>query len=96
MHSNLTTGQKAVLRAFHEFGDMTDVALATYVHHVSQENMSSSGIRSRRAELVRKGLVDVTGTKKMKSGRYAAVHGLTALGIKDARSLRRTEAKAAV
>lgn len=79
---NLTNGQCAVLTAFREFGPMTDVALAVYVHHVAQESMSSSGIRSRRAELVAKGLLDVIGTKAMKSGRRAAVHQINAQGQK--------------
>jgi hypothetical protein len=40
--------------------------------------MSSSGIRTRRNELVRKGLLQDTGDRrKLKSGRHAIVHGLT-------------------
>lgn len=81
-NSVLTAGQTAVLRAFHEFGPMTDVALSVYVHHVEEVSMSSSGIRSRRAELARatssRGpLLHAVGTKKLKSGRRAAVHALT-------------------
>lgn len=80
MTTDLTQGQLAVLRAFHEFGPMTDVALSVYVHHVSESNMSSSGIRTRRAELGRKGLITAVDTKLMKSGRSAAVHDLTDVG----------------
>ncbi len=79
-NSPLTVGQTAVLRAFYEFGPMTDVALSVYVHHVSEVAMSSSGIRSRRAELVRSSLLHAVGTKKLKSGRRAAVHSLTSEG----------------
>ena len=78
--SNLTTGQSAVLKAFADFGPMTDVALATYVHHVADVDMSSSGIRTRRAELVRKGYLVATGVKTAKSGRAQAIHGLTKAG----------------
>jgi hypothetical protein len=73
----LSAGQITVLRAFHEFGPMDDTALAVYVHHVAEQPMSSSGIRTRRAELVRKGLLAVVRTKRVKSGRRAAIHGLT-------------------
>lgn len=91
-NSLLTEGQTAVLRAFHEFGPMTDVALSVYVHHVSETSMSSSGIRSRRAELTRPtaqrgSLLHVVGTKKLKSGRRAAVHALTNEGYRSAETL---------
>lgn len=78
--AELTAGQEAVLRAFYEFAPMDDTALTVYVHHISGRSMSSSGIRSRRAELVRKGLVAVTGVKTLKSGRNAAIHGITLRG----------------
>lgn len=73
--------------AFAEFGQMTDVALAVYVHHVAEVSMSSSGIRTRRAELTRTEppLLEVVGTHRMKSGRRAAVHNLTPEGRATAR-----------
>lgn len=82
MVDHLTPGQVAVLRAFYEFGDMTDVALATYVHHVSEVNMSSSGIRTRRAELCRTDppLLRKVDHRITKSGREAGVHRLTSEG----------------
>lgn len=85
----MTPGQAVVLRAFAEFGDMTDVALATYVHHIADEPMSSSGIRTRRAELTRfvPALLEVVDTKVLKSGRRAAIHGLTDEGRKVALAL---------
>ena len=81
--NDLTQGQAAVLSAFYEFGSMTDVALAVYVHHMSEVSMSSSGVRTRRAELVRHNppLLQVIGTKVLKSGRKAAIHALTEDGL---------------
>lgn len=79
----LTDGQRAVLRAFHEFGKpMDDLALAVYVHHIEDDPMSSSSVRSRRAELSRgpSPLLQVVDTKRLRSGRQAAVHGLTTEG----------------
>lgn len=92
----LTSGQKAVLRAFSAFPKADDVTLTVYVHHVAGKNMSSSGIRTRRNELVRKGLITVTGVKRAKSGRNAAIHGLTPAGRLYLSQLRRAEARAKV
>ena len=86
---HLTAGQRVVLRAFYEFGAMDDTALSIYVHHIADEPMSSSGIRTRRAELTRTidersnpaPLLRVVGTKKLKSGRRAAIHDLTDIGL---------------
>lgn len=88
MNDSLTPGQEAVLRAFHEFGNMTDVALAVYIHHVGDVRMSSSGVRTRRKELERKKLVGFTGKyRKLPSGRNAMVHGLTGVGQQHALAL---------
>lgn len=76
----MTRGQEAVLSAFREFGPMTDVALATYVHHVSSVPMSSSGIRTRRSELVRMDMLTAVDRIKLKSGRFARIHALTDTG----------------
>jgi len=78
--ASLTKGQRAVLRAFSDFGAMDDTALTVYVHHIADQAMSSSGIRTRRAELGRKGLIEVVGVKTLKSGRNAAIHGLSSRG----------------
>lgn len=86
---NLTKGQLVVLRAFKSFGPMDDVALTVYVHHIADSAMSSSGIRSRRAELARKGYIAITGTKRVKSGRRAAVHGITPFGKAAVRAARK-------
>lgn len=93
MQNSLTDGQAAVLRAFYDFGRaMDDVALTVLVHHIEDDPMSSSGIRSRRAELARPtedrpALLRVVGTKRLKSGRNAAVHALTPAGERRARKL---------
>lgn len=83
MTNSLTAGQTQVLSAFFEHGPMHDAELATFVHHRSPLNMSSSGIRTRRAELTRMNppLVQASGIeRRMKSGRNAAVHSLTTEG----------------
>lgn len=93
MKNSLTDGQTAVLRAFYDFGRaMDDIALTVVVHHIEDDPMSSSGIRSRRAELSRPtedrpALLRVVDTKILKSGRRAAIHALTPAGERRARKL---------
>jgi hypothetical protein len=94
MTPNLTDGQKAVLRAFRAFGAMDDVALAVYVHHVEDVDMSSSGIRTRRHELGLKGLLHAVGIKRAKSGRRATIWNLTPEGRIVARRLARQAKRA--
>jgi hypothetical protein len=79
MSITLTEGQAAVLAAFNEYGPMTDMALAVYIHHTSQLSMSSSGIRTRRVELQRMvpPLIQQSGFKTAKSGRQMAIHEIT-------------------
>jgi hypothetical protein len=69
----MTAGQKAVLRAVEKYGPITDAALVPLMQHLDQQPMSSSGIRSRRAELVDAGLVQSCDTIRMPSGRLANV-----------------------
>ena len=76
----ITNGQRSVLEAFKTLGSMDDTALAVYVHHIADTGMSSSGIRTRRRELQDLGLVTVVGTKRLASGRSAAIHGITKAG----------------
>jgi len=106
MAPTLTDGQRAVLRAFHEFGrPMDDITLSVLVHHVADRPYSSSGIRSRRAELCRtidndgitnyastQPLVESVGRKRLRSGRYAQVFALTAEGKRVAKALFKTTA----
>lgn len=78
---SLTPGQQSVLHAFFTYGiPLDDTTLTTYVHHKEPLNQSSSGIRSRRAELARKGLIQAVDTRVLKSGRHAVVHALTPSG----------------
>lgn len=82
MQHSLTAGQAEVLKAFLDHGPMHDAELATFVHHHSPLTMSSSGIRTRRSELVRMDppLLQAVGIRSMKSGRGSVIHGLTAEG----------------
>lgn len=92
---DLTTGQLEVLKAFDTLGKVDDGALAAYVHHMSRASMSSSGVRSRRAELVRKGALKITGTHRLKSGRRAAIHGLSISGRQALRASLKASKKSA-
>lgn len=69
---NITPNQAEVYKVLDQFGPLPDVALVPLAQHVMNSRQSSSGIRSRRAELEDKGLVINTGGKfKMPSGRLA-------------------------
>ena len=71
---SLTKRQAEVYDVFTEFGvALPDHALVPLAQHASRVHQSSSGIRSRRAELARKGLVRQVGTTKTGSGRTAGV-----------------------
>ena len=94
MNHNLTNGQKSVLRAFGVLGEVNDGALAAYVHHMDPTPQSSSSVRSRRCELVRKGFVTARGTQRLKSGRVAAIHGLTLTGTRALRAVEAEDAQA--
>lgn len=66
----VTNGQRAVLAAFAAHGDMTDDAL------VGRVQLSPSGARSRRAELVDVGLIVDTGRRATSgTGRKMTVWG---------------------
>ena len=69
----MTAAQQAVLDAIKTFGPINDAALVPLVQHVSQVHMSSSGIRSRRAELVDAGNVREHSKVVMPSGRKASL-----------------------
>lgn len=74
---NITTTQAQILKILCE-RPMTDEALVAayglYVKHNYAPKASESGIRSRRAELVRSGRVVDTGNRqKLSSGRHAIV-----------------------
>jgi hypothetical protein len=69
----MTAAQQAVLDAIENYGPITDAALVPLVQHVANIQMSSSGIRTRRNELVAAGQVAQQGEVKMPSGRMAAL-----------------------
>lgn len=79
---DLRVSQAAVLRLLGAFGPMSDELLCKLYDkfwlQYDYPQQSHSGIRSRRAELVRLGLVAPTGEKvEMDSGRMARVWGAT-------------------
>lgn len=69
----LTAGQADVYDALKKYGPMPDAALVPLIQHVSQSHQSSSGIRTRRSELVGLGLVTTVGEVKTATGRKATV-----------------------
>jgi hypothetical protein len=73
----LTSSQQEVLDVFKTYGiALPDHALVPLAQHAMHSRQSSSGIRSRRSELVYKGLLTQTGTTTTGSGRKAAVYSL--------------------
>lgn len=75
---NLPTTQERVLKIFQVRGPMNDEALADVweylVRHGGYPLISDSGLRSRRAELVQRGLLEDSGRRvKMRSGRNSIV-----------------------
>ena len=69
----LTKGQKAVYATLKEYGPLADHALVPIMQHQALAFYSSSGIRSRRAELAAKGALVPKGAVKMPSGRKAII-----------------------
>jgi hypothetical protein len=75
---DLPTTQERVLKIFQVRGPMNDEALADIweylVRHGKYPLISDSGLRSRRAELVARGLLEDSGRRvKMRSGRNSIV-----------------------
>ena len=70
----LTDGQSEVLGVLRKYGPLPDHALVPLAQHVVHTHQSSSSIRSRRAELARKGFVVDSGDVALTaSGRKAVV-----------------------
>jgi hypothetical protein len=69
----VTPAQETVYRAMRQLRrPVTDQALVAYTQHIVGGDLASSGIRTRRAELQRVGLVTATAdTITTKSGRKA-------------------------
>lgn len=70
--TRISDSQAEVYAAIKQYGPVADHALVPLAQHMCQAHQSSSGIRSRRAELVRKGLVVPAGSTRTSSGRQAA------------------------
>lgn len=69
----LTNNQADVYDVIRQFGPLPDQALVPLAQHALSVHQSSSGIRTRRHELLRKGLLREAGTITTGSGRSANV-----------------------
>lgn len=66
--------QAQVLYLLKRYGPMTDVQIAATFREVYGKGQSPSGLRTRRAELVDKGLVSDSGERwRLDTGRWAIV-----------------------
>lgn len=74
----MTHSQESVLEVLDVYGPMPDHALVPLAQHMGTVHQSSSGIRSRRAELVHMGRVKQVGSIQCPSGRNAAVWAVKA------------------
>ncbi len=78
----LRATQKAVLAAFEQFGPLSDTELVQayqrWYKTAGWPLQSDSGIRTRRKELVKRGVLALGGTVKLASGRSAQVHRVIA------------------
>lgn len=70
---DITASQKEVYEVLKQYGPLPDVALVPLAQHLVHTPQSSSGIRSRRAELERKGFVVEVDQITTASGRKAGV-----------------------
>lgn len=69
----VTPAQGEIYDALKDWGPFPDHILVPVVQHTGPIHQHSSGIRTRRRELQRKGLVRLSDTVKTNGGRYAAV-----------------------
>lgn len=69
----MTRSQREVLEVLDVYGPLPDTALVPLAQHVGDVHQSSSGIRSRRAELASQGLVKQVDTITLPSGKTAKV-----------------------
>lgn len=76
MHVN--DSQREVLSVLNKYGPVPDSALVPLAQHFSKIHQSSSGIRTRRKELVQKNMVKQVDSVMLPSGRPAAVWAVTA------------------
>ena len=72
--TDLRERQQAVLQTLKEYRSLTDEELVLFYDQTEYPPQSPSGLRTRRSELVRKGLVEFTGDKRpLESGRLGRV-----------------------
>jgi hypothetical protein len=67
----MTKTQKDIYQIIEQYGPISDQVLVPMAQHIAKYK-SSSGIRSRRAELADKGLLREAGRITLPSGRRAA------------------------
>jgi hypothetical protein len=75
---NMTQKRQDVMATFRRFGTLTDEQLVTvYATMDNVTDQSESGLRTRRNELVKMGLlVDTGNTRRIRSGRQAVLWGM--------------------
>lgn len=71
--NNLTLRQQAIYEIIQKHGPLPDHVLVPIAQHESPIHQSSSGIRTRRSELVNARKVKAVSTVTMPSGREAVV-----------------------
>lgn len=70
----VTANQQAIYDVLKQYGALADHALVPLAQHQLNIRQSSSGIRSRRAELFAAGLLRTAGTTRTGSGRQATLY----------------------
>lgn len=73
-NKTVTQSQADVYKVLREVGPVADHALVPLAQHMAAVHQSSSGIRTRRKELVELGLAKKVRTTSTGSGRQAAVY----------------------
>jgi len=76
--TNMTKKRQDVMITFRRYGTLTDEQLVSVYGQMGDvADQSESGLRTRRSELVKMGLLCDTGqTRRIRSGRMAVVWGL--------------------
>ena len=76
--TNVTKKRQHVMATFRRYGSLTDEQLVSVYGQMDDvADQSDSGLRTRRSELVKMGLLCDTGqTRRIRSGRMAVVWGL--------------------
>lgn len=69
----MNQSQESVFKVLKQYGPMSDAALIPLAQHMASVHQSSSGIRTRRSELVALGYVKHVGNASTPSGRTTAV-----------------------